>query len=250
MNLTRIMMMAALTLPVVSASAQDWDREKQDPRATEVWEPIPPKVTPGKNGSAPSDAIVLFDGTSLTAWASDNQNGPAEWTVENGMMTVKPGKGGIHTKQSFGDCQLHVEWRAQQKIEGEGQGRSNSGIFLMGQYEVQVLDSYESRTYSNGQASSVYKQYAPLVNACNKPEEWQTYDIIFSAPVFDEKGRLDRPATVTVLHNGVLVQNHVTLLGGTQYKGLPVYQTHGKLPIGLQDHGNLVSFRNIWIREL
>jgi hypothetical protein len=236
-------------IPVSSACAQVWDREKMDPAATEIWEPIPPKVAPGAGTAAPSDAIILFDGQDLSKWRGEK--GAAQWTVKDGAMTVAPGKGGIRTKQSFGDCQLHIEWRAPEVIEGEGQGRGNSGIFFMGQYEVQVLDSYESRTYSNGQAGSVYKQHAPLVNACKAPGEWQTYDIIFMAPVFAEDGSLRRPASVTVIHNGILVQNHVTLLGGTQYRGLPEYKAHpGKLPLGLQDHDNPVSYRNIWIREL
>jgi hypothetical protein len=231
-------------------AAQDWQREQQQPQATEIWEPVPPKVQTGAPGQPPSDAIILFGGQNLDAWESD-RGGPARWEVKDGMFTVKAGTGGIRTRQAFGDCQLHIEWRAPQKIEGEGQGRGNSGVFLMGQYEVQVLDSYESRTYSNGQAASVYKQYAPLVNATKPPSEWQAYDIIFMAPVFDESGRLRRPATVTVLHNGVLVQNHATLLGGTQYKGLPAYLAHPeRLPLGLQDHDNPVSFRNIWIRPL
>ena len=230
-------------------TAQDWDREKQDPTASEIWEPVVSKVTPGDGTAPPSDAIVLFDGTDASAW----QNGQGEaigWTVADGAMTVKRGTGDISTKESFGDCQLHIEWRTPSEIVGEGQGRGNSGVFLMSTYEVQVLDSYVSRTYSNGQASSIYKQHMPLVNATKPPGEWQTYDIIFMAPVFSENGRVLRPATVTVIHNGVLVQNNVTLLGPTEYKGLPNYKKHGKLPIKLQDHGNPVSFRNIWIRPL
>ncbi|MEL6673189.1 MAG: DUF1080 domain-containing protein [Bacteroidota bacterium] len=233
-----------------SCIAQKWDREAQDPAATELWEPVPPKVTPGNSTAAPSDAIVLFDGKDLSKWETGT-GGKAEWLVEDGAMTVVKGKGGIQTKQGFGSCQLHIEWRSPTVIEGEGQGRGNSGIFLMGMYEVQVLDSYESRTYSNGQAASIYKQHAPLVNACKAPGEWQTYDIIFMAPIFNDKGQVLRPATFTVLHNGILVQNHVTLRGETPYRGLGTYTAHeGKLPLSLQDHSNPVSFRNIWIREL
>ena len=239
-----------LVLPFVYVQAQDWQREKQDPVASEIWSPRAPKVTPGEGNSAPSDAIVLFDGKDLSAW--ENSKGEAaKWKVADGAITVAPGTGPIRTKQGFGSCQLHIEWSAPTKIVGEGQGRGNSGIFLMSTYEVQVLDSYESQTYSNGQAASIYKQHIPLVNACKAPGEWQTYDIIFMAPVFSENGRMLRPAMVTVLHNGVLVQNHVTLAGPSEYKGVPNYKRHeGKLPIFLQDHGNPVRYRNIWIREL
>ena len=249
-------MLRLLILIVISSLSfsglfgQDWKREKQDPRATELWEPVPPKVTPGEGTAAPSDAIVLFDGSSLDGWET-TKGEAAGWTLEDGAMTVKRGTGSIRTKQGFGSCQLHIEWRSPTEIVGEGQGRGNSGVFLMSTYEVQVLDSYESRTYSNGQAGSIYKQFIPLVNATKAPGEWQTYDIIFMAPVFNEKGAVIRPASVTVLHNGVLVQNHSVLRGNTPYKGLPAYTKHpDKLPIMLQDHGNPVSYRNIWIREL
>jgi hypothetical protein len=221
-----------------------------DPKLTEVWEPVPAKVTPGEGTKAPSDAIVLFDGKDLSAWRHDDGS-PAKWRVADGAFTVVKGTGGIVTRSPFGDCQLHVEWRAPETIEGEGQGRGNSGIYLQGRYEVQVLDSYESRTYSNGQAGSIYKQHIPLVNACRKPGEWQTYDIVFSAPRFNEDGSVKRPAYVTVLHNGVLIQNHVELKGSTAYIGAPSYTKHElKLPLMLQDHGNPVSYRDIWIREL
>ncbi|MGB3617868.1 MAG: DUF1080 domain-containing protein, partial [Catalinimonas sp.] len=157
----------------------------------------------------------------------------------------------IRTKEAFGDCQLHVEWRAPTVVKGEGQGRGNSGVFLMGRYEIQVLDSYQNRTYANGQAASVYKQHPPLVNAARPPGQWQTYDIIFTAPRFNAEGRCVTPAHVTVLHNGVLVQHHVALLGPTEYVGLPFYRPHAdKLPLELQDHGDLVSYRNVWVRAL
>ena len=166
-------------------------------------------------------------------------------------MTVTPGSGEITTKESFGDCQLHIEWRAPSVVKGEGQGRGNSGIFLMSQYELQILDNYNNKTYSNGQAASIYKQLIPLANACRPPGEWQTYDVIFTAPTFNEHGILKTPARITVLHNGVLVQNNATIWGGTQYIGIASYDAHAdKLPIILQDHGDLVSFRNIWIRNL
>ncbi len=234
----------------VTLNAQTWDREQQDPAATEVWTPRPPKVTPGVHTAPPSDAIVLFDGKNFDQW-QHGDGSPVKWKLEDGAMTVVGGSSGIQTKMGFGSAQLHVEWRSPSVIKGEGQGRGNSGIFLMGQYEFQVLDSYESQTYANGQAGSVYKQSAPLVNACHAPGEWQVYDIIFMAPVFGEKGQLIRPATVTILHNGVLIQNHFTLAGPTQYKGAAQYLAHpDRLPLGLQDHGDAVSFRNIWIREL
>lgn len=245
-----LILIAICSLGFSGLYGQDWKRDKQDPRATELWEPVPPKVTPGEGTAAPSDAIVLFDGSSLDGWETTNGKA-AGWSLGDGAMTVKKGTGSIRTKQGFGSCQLHIEWRSPSEIVGEGQGRGNSGVFLMSTYEVQVLDSYESRTYSNGQAGSVYKQFIPLVNATKAPGEWQTYDIIFMAPIFNEKGAVIRPASVTVLHNGVLVQNHSVLRGHTPYKGLPAYTKHAdKLPIMLQDHGNPVSYRNIWIREL
>lgn len=220
------------------------------PEVTEVQEPVPPVVTPGTCTAPPSDAIVLFDGTDLSKWERANGE-PAPWEVKDDAFTVVPRTGGIQTKQGFGDVQLHIEWRAPAEVKGEGQGRGNSGVFFMGSYEVQVLDSYDNHTYPNGQAASVYKQHIPLVNACRKPGEWQTYDIIFMAPRFNEQGRVTHPARVTVIHNGVLVQNNVELWGTTRYIGLPTYTKHeDKLPLGLQDHGDLVSFRNIWIRDL
>ncbi len=231
-------------------SAQDWDREEQDPQATELWTPRAEKVIPGNYHTPPSDAIVLFDGTSFDNWQHVDGRS-VEWTMEDNAMTVKGGSSPIQTKMGFGSMQLHLEWRSPEEVVGEGQGRGNSGVFLMGTYEVQVLDSYESQTYANGQAGSVYKQSAPLVNACKAPGEWQTYDIIFTAPVFGQEGQLLHPATVTVLHNGVLVQNHFTIVGPTEYKGFPQYRAHpDRLPLILQDHGNPVSFRNIWLREL
>ncbi len=220
------------------------------PEETEVWTPVPAVVDPhGKNG-APSDAIVLLE-NGFSAWTSQ-KGGQPKWFMDKGVITVKPGTGEIRTKQAFGSVQLHIEWRTPPvDSAATGQGRGNSGIFLMGKYEVQVLDSYNNKTYSNGQASSIYKQHIPLVNAMNQPLEWQYYDIIFTAPEFSEKGKVVKPARVTVLHNGVLVQNNVEILGETVYQGAPVYKLHdNKLPLSLQDHGNMVSFRNIWIREL
>lgn len=226
--------------------------DKKTPETTEIWEPQPRIITPGeKPTDAPSDAIVLFNGTNLDAWNALDGSA-AKWTVNEGALTVAPGKGDIQTKQEFTDFQLHVEWRSPAAVDPTktSQGRGNSGIFLQGLYEVQVLDNYQNKTYANGQAGSIYKQHLPLVNACKAPGVWQMYDIFYMAPRFNKEGRIVTPAYVTVVHNGVLVQNHVALWGPTEYIGLPLYKPHEKGPIKLQDHGNLVSFRNIWIREL
>lgn len=222
-----------------------------DPKLTETWEPVPKIVTPGATVTdAPSDAIVLFNGKELSSWQSV-KGGEAKWTLEENAMTVVPGTGNIQTKKGFGDCQLHIEWLSPIVVKGEGQFRGNSGIFFMGLYELQVLDNYNNRTYSNGQAGSTYKQRIPLVNACRKPGEWQTYDVLFTAPRFNTDGTVKSAARITVLHNGILVQNNIELWGTTEYIGVSKYKMHDdKLPIVLQDHGDLVSFRNIWIREL
>jgi hypothetical protein len=220
------------------------------PEMTDIFKPVPRLVTPGTGTEPPSDAVVLFDGTNLDQWEKEG-GGPAGWEVRDGIMTVVKGTGSIRTRQGFGDVQLHIEWRSPAEVAGEGQGRGNSGVYLQSLYELQVLDSYDNPTYVNGQAGAVYKQHIPLVNACRPPGKWQTYDIIFTAPRFKEDGSLFSPATLTVLQNGVLIQNHVTLLGPTENIGLPSYKMHElKLPLMLQDHGNPVSYRNIWIREL
>ena len=218
--------------------------------------PVPVVVTPGtaseqkSAGGVPSDAVVLFNGKDLTAWEAV-KGGEAKWKVENGYFEVVPKTGAIQTRQGFGDCQLHVEWMSPDPPVGKDQDRGNSGVFFMSTYEVQVLDSYQSVTYADGQASSVYGQYPPLVNASRKPGEWQTYDIVFRAPRFDGDGKLLRPARVTVLHNGVLVQDNVEIMGPTAHRRRPPYEAHAaKLPIQLQDHSHPVRFRNIWIREL
>lgn len=224
--------------------------QEGDPKLTEVWEPVPEVVTPGDGTASPSDAIVLFDGENLSQWQSE-EGSEAQWLVKDSVLTVNPGSGGISTKSAYGDMQLHIEWRSPAKVEGSGQGRGNSGIFIQKRYEIQVLDSYNNRTYSNGQAGSVYKQYIPLVNACRKPGEWQTYDIIFKAPRFSEDSTLISPAYVTVIHNAILIQNHVEIKGTIKFIGQPEYEKHNlKEPLMLQDHGNPVSYRNIWIREL
>ena len=235
----------AAAVLLAAATAQ----QSPPPEATEVWKPAPAVVDPGRAGRPPSDAVVLFDGAGLSAWRG--RDGAPQWKVAGGALTVRPGAGNLTTKRAFGDVQLHVEWRAPAEIVGESQGRGNSGVFLMGLYEVQVLDSWQNPTYVNGQAASVYKQHVPLVNASRAPGEWQTYDIIFTAPRFTDEGELERPAAMTVLHNGVLVQNHVTLAGPTVFRGAPQYEAHAdRLPLMLQDHRNEVSYRNIWVREL
>jgi len=217
--------------------------------------PLPPVVTPGTPstqetpGQAPSDAVVLFDGKNLSNWLQDDGSA-AKWKVENGYAEVLAKTGGIHTKQPFGDCQLHVEFAEPVPAHGESQERGNSGVFLMGLYEVQVLDSYENKTYADGQAAALYGQYPPLVNSSLPPGRWQTYDIVFHGPRFDPSGKLQRPARFTVFHNGVLVQDNVTLTGPTAHGSRPPYKpTPEKLPLGLQDHGNPVRYRDIWIRE-
>lgn len=208
-----------------------------------IW-PEPPIVTPGTNGGPPSDALVLFDGTDLSQW-----HGGDKWLIQDGCATASGG--GITTKEAFGDCQLHIEWATPEEVKGSGQGRGNSGVYLMGRYEVQILDSFENTTYFDGQAGSLYKTKPPLVNASRGPGAWQSYDIIFQAPKFDDLGHLLQPAYVTVLHNGVLIQNHTELLGSTAWDAPPSYQKHAsRLPISLQYHGNPVRFRNIWLREI
>jgi hypothetical protein len=220
----------------------------QQAEKTEVWVPVP-QVVSAPIGQAPSDATVLFDGNNLHQWVS-LKGGIADWSLSNGVMTVKPGVGDIITKQKYCDIQMHLEWKTPTEIDGmEGQQRNNSGVFMQQRYEIQILDSYNNKTYPNGQATSIYKQAIPLVNAMRPAGEWQYYDIIFRAPRFN-KETLVSPAYVTVLHNGVLVQNHVKILGKTEWIGAPSYEAHGCEPLQLQDHGNYVSFRNIWVRKL
>jgi len=235
-------------------------QEPTKPEETEVWEPKPKVVTVDPVTKVPSDAIVLFDGTNLDEWVStDSIGAPAQWHVADGILTVDKSKGNIQTKRSFTDYQLHIEWRVPANITGSGQARGNSGLFLASTgkgdagYEMQILDSYQNETYVNGQAASIYKQYPPLVNAMRKPGEWQVYDVIWTAPRFNEDGSLKSPARVTACHNGVLVQNNVELKGETRFIGNPYYKKHGACPIKLQAHGDKsepLSFRNIWIREL
>jgi len=246
--------------------------EALKPEDTESYAYTPKKVTPGYFTSPPSDAIVLFDGKDLSEWhhpkhgyggrmdqveetmklrATDQSYTDASWKVKDNSMEVVPKSGAIETKQSFGSSQIHIEWLAPEREGKEGQMYSNSGVIIMGLYEVQVLNSYENKTYPNGQAGSIYKQYIPLVNASRPPGEWQSYDIVFNAPAFDANGKLTKAAYVTVMHNGVLIQNNVKLKGPAIYIGEPYYVAHPKkLPLILQDHGDKVRFRNIWIREL
>jgi hypothetical protein len=213
--------------------------------------PSPPVVTPAPAGEPvppPQDAIVLFDGKDLAQWMGGKED-KAQWKVVDGYVEVN-GTGSIRTRREFGDCQLHIEWMAPAVVKGHSQERGNSGVFLFGCYEIQVLDSFDNKTYADGQAAAIYGQFPPLVNACRKPGEWQTYDIVFTAPRFLD-GRLQSPARVTVLHNGVLVHHDQEILGRTAHRQLPAYAPHGpKGPIELQDHGCPVRYRNIWIREL
>jgi Domain of Unknown Function (DUF1080) len=223
------------------------------PEMTEIWEPEVRVVTPGKTtADAPSDAIVLFDGKDLSQWASAKDGSAAKWAIKDGSyMEVMPETGDIQTKMKFGDCQLHLEWSAPDEVKDAGQWRGNSGVFFQNRYEVQVLDSYQNRTYRNGQAGSVYKDYAPLANAMRKPDEWNTYDIIYTAVRFKPSGEVESPARVTVIHNGVVVQNNTVITGLTNYIGLHFYsEVHSDDVIRLQDHGCKVQYRNIWLRKL
>ncbi len=231
-----------------------------DPKATEQWEPVPAIVTPGATDrDPPSDAVVLFDGRNLDQWVSTDDHSPARWKVENGVITVDKATGNIETRQSFRNYQLHLEWRIPQNVTGEGQERGNSGLFLASTgpgdagYEIQIVDSFKNKTYVNGQAASVYKQAAPLVNASRPPGAWQSYDVVWTAPRFGAEGKVVSPGYVTVFHNGVLVQNHFRLTGETTNRGRPVYKPYREAPIKLQAHGDPsppISFRNIWARKL
>ena len=246
-------LLAVLLLPIGNdARADDTGipaNHRELSAITELWEPVPRKVEPGVGSAPPEDAFVLFDGADLSQWEPVRESSRG-WLLDGNALVVVPGSGNLRTRQSFEDIQLHIEWRSPAKVAGDSQNRGNSGIFLMERYEIQVLDSFDNPTYPNGQAASVYKQHIPLVNASRGPGEWQTYDIVFMAPQFGRDGRMSRPATVTVFHNNVLVQNNVVLHGPTEYIGEPRYEAHGPAPIELQDHGSEVAYRNIWVRPL
>lgn len=249
-----------LTALIAGCSLIAMAQEKAKPEDTEIWEPIPKVVTPGKVlGDAPSDAIVLFNGKNLDEWVQADDQTPAKWDVASNILTVNKKYGNIETKRKFNNYQLHLEWREPSDIEGSGQARGNSGVFLasLGKgdagYELQVLDPYNNKTYVNGMAGSIYKQAIPLANPGRKPGEWQTYDVVWTAPVFNADGSLKSPARVTVFFNGVLVENNFELKGPTLYIGKPEYTAHGPSPIKLQAHGDKskpISYRNIWVREL
>jgi len=250
---TALLLGVGITAIVIAA-------EKGDPKATEQWEPVPRSVSPGATiGAPPSDAIVLFDGKNLDEWLSTNDRTPARWQVHDGIVTVDKSTGNIETRRQFRNYQLHLEYRIPQDIAGAGQARGNSGLFLASTgsgdagYEIQILDSWKNQTYVNGQAASVYKQSPPLVNASREPGVWQSYDVVWEAPVFAADGALTTPAFVTLLHNGVLVQNHTRLSGETVFIGKPGYKPYQRATIKLQAHGDPsapISFRNIWVREL
>jgi hypothetical protein len=260
MQLLKSLALASILIIPVSVVAQETPKAK--PEDTEVYEPVPPVVTPGATcGAAPSDAIILFDGKNLDEWVTNRDKSPAKWIVADGVMTVNKAKdsGNIETRRTFKNYQLHLEWKVPENITGSGQARGNSGVFLASTgpgdsgYELQILDSYNNKTYVNGQAGSIYKQAIPLANPTRKPGEWQTYDVVWTAPTFDSDGSVKTPAFVTVLFNGVLVENHFQLKGETFYIGQPKYKPYTSAPIKLQAHGDKsepISFRNIWVREL
>ncbi len=260
MKVSRLLGLACLVCIAATLAAQQSTQTK--PEDTEVWSPEPQIVTPGKtDADPPSDAIVLFDGKNLDEWVSAQDHDAAKWVVSGGILTVSkaPGSGNIETKRRFRNYQLHIEWRIPENITGSGQARGNSGVFLASTgpgdagYELQVLDSYNNKTYVNGQAGSIYKQSPPLVNPNRKPGEWQSYDVVWTAPTFKDDGSLKTPACVTAFLNGVLVQNHFQLKGETLYNGQPFYKKFDSAPIKLQAHGDKsepISFRNIWVREL
>jgi len=250
------LMVVAVTIVAVPAFCQ----QAAKPADTEVWAPVPRVVTPGATDrDAPSDAIRLFDGKNLDEWVLTKDKSPARWKVGDGVITVDKSVGNIETKRRFTNYQLHLEWRIPSDITGTDQGRGNSGVFLASTgdgdegYELQILDSYVNKTYVNGQAGAIYKQSIPLVNASRKPGEWQSYDIVWTAPTFAADGSVKTPAFVTAFHNGVLVQSHFALTGETRYIGTPEYKKYETAPIKLQSHGDKsepISFRNIWVRPL
>jgi hypothetical protein len=257
-QLSNFIAIAIFVLMAVSMNAQQTTEKPED---TEVWQPEPKVVTPGATcGAPPSDAIVLFDGKNLDEWVSaQDRSQPAKWNVSNGVMTVEKGTGNIETKRTFHNYQFHMEWKVPENITGSGQARGNSGLFLASTgpgdagYELQVLDSYNNKTYVNGMVGSIYKQSIPLANPMRKPGEWEVYDVVWTAPVFNDDGSVKTPAYATAFLNGVLVDNHFELRGETRYIGKPFYKKFDGAPIKLQAHGDKsepLSFRNIWVREL
>jgi hypothetical protein len=258
---SRLLVSAALLAAIAPLFAQSPAASPApNPEETEVWEPVPAVVTPGATCTAPpSDAIVLFDGKNLDEWVLNRDKSPANWIVAGGVMTVNKAGGNIETRRTFKNYQLHIEWKIPENITGSGQARGNSGVFLASTgpgddgYELQVLDSYQNKTYVNGMGGSIYKQGIPLVNPGRKPGEWQSYDVVWTAPEFSADGSLKSPAYATVFFNGVLVQNHFELKGQTLYRGKPFYKAYESAPVKLQAHGDKsepLSFRNIWVREL
>jgi hypothetical protein len=260
MSLQNSRFLAAAAVLALAAGVSAQQATKAKPEDTEVWEPVPPVVTPGATpGAPPSDAIVLFDGKNLDEWVNAKDKSPAQWTVSDGVMTVNKSGGNIETKRSFKNYQLHVEWKVPENITGSGQARGNSGVFLASTgpadagYELQVLDSYNNKTYVNGMAGSIYKQAIPLANPTRPPGQWNVYSVVWTAPTFNSDGSVKTPAYVTVFFNGVLVENHFELKGETLYIGKPSYKPYTSAPIKLQAHGDKsepISFRNIWVREL
>jgi hypothetical protein len=261
-SLCRLLSLSAIAFLSGISSLRAQADSTADPRLTEIYDStLEPKiVTPSdKCGGSPSDAIILFDGRNQDEWVSADGSSPSDWVISHGELTVNKTAGSIQTKRKFSNYQLHIEWKIPKDIEGEGQARGNSGVFLANPgpgekgYELQVLDNYNNKTYVNGQVGSIYKQSIPLANAARKPGEWQTYDVIWTAPLFNADGSLASPARVTAFHNGVLVQNNFELKGITRYKGKPYYKAHGPSPIQLQAHGDKskpISYRNIWVRPL
>jgi len=256
----RVLFLSSISLLTVTMARAQQQYDSTDHRATEIYTPVPPVVTPGaKCGDAPSDAVILFNGQNQDEWVKTSDGTPANWIISDGIWTVNKSTGNIETKRKFTNYQLHVEYRIPSNITGEDQARGNSGVFLasLGKgdagYELQILDNYNNKTYTNGQVGSIYKQSVPLANPSRKPGEWSSYDIIWTAPVFNADASLASPARVTVFLNGVLVQNNFTLIGVTRYIGKPYYSAHGPAPIKLQAHGDKsepISFRNIWVRPL
>lgn len=253
----KLLLIICFCLAISSSKAQTKPVFKKDftkPEATEIWEPKPKIVTPGIGTAPPSDAIVLFDGSSMNKWEMAKDKSAANWILDKGVMTAKPGSGALQTKQKFGDCQLHIEFRipADAKNSADRNNAGNSGVFLQERYEVQIFNSYKNETplYANGQTGSIYKQVIPLVNASRKPGDWDVFDIYYTAPRFRDNGSIEKPAFITLVHNGVLTLNHFEIQGTIEYIGIPKYELHDKASVLLQEHGSAVSFRNIWIREI